>query len=206
MEDAFGRKYKRVLEILPDVAECAQGKLVLVGGTALALFHLKHRVSVDLDFVPANGDCALGRSSPPPGGDDVKLKEGLKGCMTKKGYRTTPGRFKNQFVVQFEDTSIKVEIFIPGEKVKLAEGHAFGARAVKVASIDDIFQMKIAAYKDRREARDLFDIFCVLQSRGAGFGMVKKLVSTSGMPKNIEDIKLMAVNPSDAAEFQKVIS
>ena len=90
MDEQFNRKYKKVLEILPDVAACAQGKLVLVGGTALALFYLKHRVSVDLDFVPVEGD-------------EVKLKEALKGCLTSKGYRTTPGAFKNQFVVQFED-------------------------------------------------------------------------------------------------------
>ena len=193
MDDAFERKYKRVLEILPDVAECAQGKLILVGGTALALFHLKHRVSVDLDFVPASGN-------------DIELKEKLKGCMTKKGYRTMPGRFKNQFVVQFEDTSIKVEIFIPDREVKRVEEHEFGARTVKVASCEDIFQMKIAAYKDRKEARDLFDIFCILKSRGSDFDMVKQLVSASGMPKNSSDLEIMAVNQSDAAGLRKVIS
>jgi len=192
MDDSFGRKYKRVLEILPDVAECAQGKLILVGGSALALFHLKHRVSIDLDFVPVAGD-------------DIKLKEGLKGCMTKKGYRTIPGRFKNQFVVQFEDTSIKVEVFIPSREIKRVEEHEFGARMVNVASLEDILQMKIAAYKDRSEARDLFDIFCILKASDSGFGTVKKLVSACGMPKNSEDIEAMAVNQSDAAGLQKVI-
>jgi len=193
MEDTFERKYKRVLEILPDVAECAQGKLILVGGTALALFHLKHRVSVDLDFVPLKGD-------------DIELKEELKGCMTKKGYRTSPGRFKNQFVVQFEDTSIKVEVFLPDHKIKRIEEHEFGARAVNVASREDIYLMKIAAYKDRKEARDLFDIFCLLKASGSGFDMVKKLVSKNGKPENIEDLKTMAANQSDVAELQKVIS
>ncbi len=191
MDNAFGRKYKRVLEILPDVAECAGEKLILVGGTALALFHLKHRVSVDLDFVPA-------------GGNDIRLKEELKGCMSKRGYRTSPGRFKNQFVVQFEDTSIKVEIFIPDRKIKRVEEHEFCARKIRVASCEDIFQMKIAAYKDRREARDLFDIFCILQARGRDFGMVKKLLS-GGMPKNIGDLEIMALNRSDATGLRKVI-
>ena len=193
MDGAFGRKYKRVLEILPDVSDCAQGKLILVGGTALALFHLKHRVSIDLDFVPVNGS-------------DTKLKEELKGCMTKKGYRTMPGRFKNQFVVQFEDTSIKVEIFHPDQKVKRVEEHEFGARKIKVASRDDIFQMKIAAYNDRKEARDLFDIFCVLKASGSDFDLVKKLVLKYGMPEHAEDIEAMAVDRADATELRKVIA
>ncbi|VVB58335.1 Nucleotidyl transferase AbiEii toxin, Type IV TA system [Candidatus Anstonella stagnisolia] len=193
MDNTFERKYKRVLEILPDVAQCAQGKLVLVGGTALALFHLKHRVSVDLDFVPLQGS-------------DTKLKEELKGCLTKKGYHTTAGSFTNQFVVQFEDTSIKVEIFIPEHKIKRIEERDFGAAKIQVASLEDILQMKIAAYGDRKEARDLFDIFCILKSGSSDFGIMEKLISKSGMPQNSKDIELMALNPSDAAELRKMLS
>lgn len=193
MDEQFNRKYKKVLEILPDVAACAQGKLVLVGGTALALFHLRHRVSVDLDFVPVDGD-------------DVKLKEALKGCLTSKGYRTTAGAFKNQFVVQFEDTGIKVKVFMPERKLQRIERHIFGGAEVKAASLDDIFQMKLSAYEDRREARDLFNIYCILKEKGTGFGLLKKLLSKSGMPKNSGDIGSMALNPDDASEFQMVVS
>jgi predicted nucleotidyltransferase component of viral defense system len=192
MNESFNRKYKKVLEILPDVAECAQGKLILVGGTALALFYLKHRVSVDLDFVPIVGD-------------ETKLKEELKGCLSRKGYRTMPGAFKNQFVVQFEDTSIKVEVFEPDRKIRKVQEHVFGGAKIKVASLDDILQMKLSAYNDRKEARDLFDIFCMIKAKAGSFGVVKKLVSKSGMPKNIDDIGVMAMTPDDAAEFQKVI-
>ncbi|NYZ79337.1 nucleotidyl transferase AbiEii/AbiGii toxin family protein [Candidatus Micrarchaeota archaeon] len=192
MNESFNRKYKKVLEILPDVAECAQGKLILVGGTALALFYLKHRVSVDLDFVPVSGD-------------EIKLKEELKGCLSKKGYRTMPGAFKNQFVIQFEDTSIKVEVFEPGWKIKCIEEHVFSGISIKVASLSDILEMKQDAYSDRKEARDLFDIFCILKGKG-GSAMVKKLITKSGPPKGIEDIGAMALNQEDAAAFQKVVS
>jgi predicted nucleotidyltransferase component of viral defense system len=193
MDEQFNRKYKKVLEILPDVAGCANGKLVLVGGTALALFHLKHRVSVDLDFVPVDGD-------------DVELKEALKGCLTKKGYRTTPGAFKNQFVVQFEDTGIKVEVFVPERKLQHIERHVFGGVEVKAASLGDIFQMKLSAYEDRKEARDLFDIYCILKANRSGFGLLKNLLSKSGMPKNSGDIGSMAMNQDVAAGFRKVVS
>ncbi len=193
MDETFDRKYKKVLEILPDVAECARGELVLAGGTALALFHLKHRVSVDLDLVPVSGD-------------DVRLKEELKGCLSKKGYRTIRGAFRNQFVVKFEDTSIRVEVFVPEKKIKHIEEHVFGSVKVKVASLDDIFRMKLSAYEDRKEARDLLDIFCILKKRGESFAILKELISKSGTPKNADEIEAMALNPQDAGELRKVIS
>jgi predicted nucleotidyltransferase component of viral defense system len=193
MDESFERRYKKVLEILPDVADCAKGNLVLVGGTALALFYIKHRISVDLDFVPVAGE-------------KTKLKEELKGCLSKKGYRTISGAYSNQFIVQFEDTSIKVEIFESDRRIRRIEEHVFGGMKINVASLNDIFQMKLSAYSERKEARDLFDIFCVLKAKGGSFGMIKKLISKSGAPKNIDSIDAMALGANDVAEFQKVIS
>ncbi len=192
MDSTFNRKYQKVLEILPDVAACAEGKLVLVGGTALALFYLKHRVSVDLDFVPVSGD-------------DVRLKGELKGCLSKKGYRTTPGAYQNQFVVQFEDTGIKVEVFEPAHKIRRTTEHAVGISKILVASMDDIFDMKLLAYAERKEARDLFDIFCILKSKGLDFGPVRALISENGTPHNLEDVENMAMANADAAAFSKVV-
>lgn len=197
IDETFDRKYKKVLEILPDVAECTQGKLILVGGTALALFYLNHRVSVDIDFVPVSGD-------------DVRLKEELKGCLSKKGYRTIRGAFRNQFVVKFEDTSIRVEVFVPDKKIKHIEEHVFGSAKIKVASLEDILQMKISSYKDRKEARDLFDILCILKKKGESLVAVKKqiseLISESGMPANVFEIETMALDLKYVAELKKVIS
>ncbi len=193
MEGTFQRKYKKVLEILPDVAECANGNLILVGGTALALFYLKHRASIDLDFVPIAGD-------------EAKHKENLKGRLSKMGYRTATGVYQNQFIVQFEDTSIKIEIFYPDYKIQKFEEHVFGTKTLKVASLDDIFQMKIQAYNDRMEARDIFDIFCILKLKGSDYSQIKKLILKAGMPNNIEDIDAMAINPKDAEDFKKAIS
>ena len=142
MKGDFALKYARILEILPSVAECTDGKLILVGGTALAIFHLKHRLSVDLDFATL-------------GGDDAKAKEALKGCLSSKGVRAFRSRFSNQFVVHFEDTSIKVEVLPPSFKVKKAEWHSVGGSRLLVASLGDILRMKEAAYAEREEARDL---------------------------------------------------
>ena len=192
MDEAFNRKYKKVLEILPDVAECAHGNLILAGGTALALFYLKHRISVDLDFVPIEGT-------------DVSVKEKLKGCLTKIGYRTAVGAFKNQFIIQFEDTSIKIEIFEPEARIKKVEEHTFSGAKIKVASIGEILKMKIAAYRNRREARDLFDIFCIRKRDGDAPTVVKKLISEVGEVKNIYEIDSTAFNSDDVNEFKKVV-
>ena len=103
MNEKFQLKYQKILDIMPDIAECANKELILIGGTALSLFHLKHRISVDLDFIPIKTN----------GNSDVTLKERLKGCISKKGYRAQRSAYTNQFTIQFEETSIKVEILIP---------------------------------------------------------------------------------------------
>ncbi len=192
MDEQFNRKYRKVLEILPDVAECAEGKLILVGGTALALFHLKHRISIDLDFVPMEGD-------------DAKLKQELKGCLSKKGYRAARAVYANQFVIQFEDTSIKVEVFIPEHKVRNFEEYEVGNAKLAVASLEDIFEMKLIAYANRKAARDLFDIIFVLKKKGADFGQVAELIAKYGMPEDIKDVKNMALSENDYEIFAKVV-
>jgi predicted nucleotidyltransferase component of viral defense system len=192
MEERFQLKYRRVLEALPDVAECADRRLILVGGTALALFHLNHRISIDLDFVPN-------------GGVDTKLKEDLKGCLTGKGYRTQRAAYANQFIIQFEDTSIKVEVFESDYKIKNAEEVGLGNSRILVASAGDILQMKLRSYVDRNEARDLFDIVFILKERGEGFDCIRGLIEKDGYPKNVDEVEGMAVRKEDYIFFRKVI-
>jgi predicted nucleotidyltransferase component of viral defense system len=191
MDEKFELKYRRVLDILPDVSDCANKKLVLVGGTALALFHLNHRISIDLDFVPLNGK-------------DVELKENLKGCLTKKGYKTKRAAHTNQFVIQFEDTSIKVEVFETEYKINKIEEKHFSNGTILVASIEDILEMKIQSYMDRQEARDLFDIVFILKERKKDNNILNDLIA-KGEIKNIEDIKNMVLKNEDYEFFQKVI-
>lgn len=192
MQERFELKYKRVLEILPDVADCINKELVLVGGTALALFHLNHRVSIDLDFVPLTGN-------------DVELKERIKGCLTKKGYKTKRAAYTNQFVIQFEDTSIKLEVFESNYKIKKIEEITFSNSTILVASMGDILNMKIQSYEDRLEARDLFDIVFILKKQNADNDILNKLMA-KGKPKNIEQIENMVPQKDDYEYFLKVIN
>ena len=192
MEKQFYTKYSRLLEALPDVAECAEGKLALVGGTALTLFYLKHRVSVDLDFVP------IGK------GDEARLKEALKGCLSKKGYTTLRASHTNQFVIQFEDSSIKVEVFHPQTKVLSFEEHPFGNAKLKVASLEDLFRMKSEAYLDRKAARDLFDCVCIMK-RKDDFSRLGELLR-NGLPDDLAEAGELAFNKEEYDFFIKVIN
>ena len=193
MENIFQRKYRLATDILSDVADCAHGRLILVGGTALALFYLEHRVSVDLDFVPVSGD-------------DAKEKEALKGCLSKKGYRTQRARFSNQFIVQSESTSVKVEVFTPEEKVRKTEKRILGGRELMVASLDDLLRMKAEAYSNRRKSRDLFDVVAILQKEGRDLSLAEKLIAEHGRPDDSGELEQMDPDEAVLSSFRKVLA
>lgn len=192
MDERANRKYKRVLEIIHHVAECSDGKMILVGGTALALFYLKHRLSIDLDFIPVSGD-------------EFKLKEMLKGCLTKHGYRTAAAAYRNQFVIHFDDTSIKVEIFSSDYTIKKTEKFSFGIYDIAVASLDDILQLKLLAYKNRKEARDLFDIVCILKNKNQNLDTINDLVKESGLPVNGDELEKLITDHRSYELYKEVL-
>lgn len=190
MDERFHRKYKRVLEVIADVAECADGKLILVGGTALALFYLRHRISLDLDFVPV-------------GMDETGASRALKGCLSKKGYRATRGIYANQFVLQFQDTGIKIEVFEPETPVREYTEIRVGDAKLKVATVEEIFRMKIDTYIRRREARDIYDILFMMKEKG-DFSQLAEILR-SGQPKNMETLGDLVDNKENYEFFVKVM-
>ncbi|VVC01814.1 Nucleotidyl transferase AbiEii toxin, Type IV TA system [uncultured archaeon] len=192
MREAFEKKYRRVLEILPDIAQATEDKLVLVGGTALAVFYLQHRTSVDIDFVPIKDR-------------DDKMKEMLKGALSSKGYRTQRSAYANQFVVQFDDTAIKIEVFEPEYKIRKIERHEIRGHKLQVASVEDIFRMKKLAYKDRHASRDLFDLYCMARRDGNGNEIVWQMIRKFGKPERLDEFQHMVLKPQDYDEFVKVI-
>ena len=193
MESIFERKYNLAKAILADVADCIDCQLILVGGTALAIFYLQHRVSVDLDFVPLSGD------------DVAAAKQALKGCMSKKGYRTQAARWHNQFIVQSENTSVKVEVFTPEEKIGKTEKRVYGSKELLVASLDDLMKMKILAFSQRGKARDLFDIVAILLKTGKSLSQAAELVKKRGVPEDVAELEQMAPDENVLVEFKKVI-
>ena len=193
MESIFERKYILAKAILADAADCIGCRLILVGGTALALFYLQHRVSVDLDFVPLSG------------GDVAAAKQALKGCMSKKGYTTQTARWHNQFIVQSETTSVKVEVFASEEKIGKTEKRIYGGKELLVASLDDLLKMKILAFSQRGNARDLFDVVAILRKTGKSMSFADELVKKRGIPDDVAELEQMAPDEKILAEFKKVI-
>ena len=180
------------MESIEDVAECVDGELILIGGTALALFYLKHRVSIDLDFVPVKQNT------------EDTAKEKLKGALSKKGYRTQRTTYANQFIVQFEDCSVKVEIFTPEREIKQIQEFSLGSKKIKVASIEDLLAMKQDAYYQRLEARDLYDIVFLLKKLNRDPTSLIRLLLSYGKPKNISDLQNM-VSQSQFLIFEEVL-
>jgi len=193
MENVFQRKYELAKQILSDVADCANCQLILVGGTALAVFYLQHRVSVDLDFVPLSGD------------DVAAAKQALKGCMSTKGYVTQRARWHNQFIVQSENTSIKVEVFTPEEKIAKTEKLLAGGKEILVASLDDLLKMKTLAFSQRGKARDLFDVVAILMKTGKSLSFAEKLAKKRGIPDDVAELEQMSPDEKILAKFKKVI-
>jgi len=193
VDNVFQRKYDLAKRILSDVADCIDCQLILVGGTALALFHLEHRVSVDLDFVPLHDQ------------DVSEAKQALKGCMSKKGYVTQRARWHNQFIVQSENTSVKVEVFTAEDKIENVEKLLIGEHYVLVASLDDLMKMKTRAFLDRGKARDLFDIVAILLRTKKSLSQATELVKKRGIPDDTEELLQMSPDETVLAAFHKVI-
>jgi len=194
MEEKALLKWTHISQIIWNVAGCAHEELVLVGGTALALFHLLHRISIDIDFVPLKGK------------DEVEAKRKLKGCLSKKGYRTTVGAHWNQFIINFEDTAIKVEVFQTEHQFKKIEKKSIGGETILAASIDDIYEMKVTTYAERKEVRDLYDIYCIAKIRNEVKATLKKILQSSGKPQKMESLKSLLFSEQAYNEFQEAIS
>jgi len=192
METAAHRKYARIVSSLEDIARYTEGRLMLVGGTALAIFYLNHRVSVDLDFVPL-----LER--------EEKAKERFKGNLSNAGYTTLRAAFKNQFVIQFENVSVKVEIFVPDRKLAAPEERKIGNANIKIATLNDLLEMKREAYYARKKARDIFDIFAILRKLNAKYDEIKEMLKKDGKPEDIEELKTMIIDKECFADFEKVL-
>lgn len=188
-------KYRKIEEIISDIAACTGKELILVGGTALALFYLKHRASVDLDFVPITFK------------DEEKYARKFKGALSTIGYRAARSAFTNQFVINFENTAIKIEIFVPdGFTPKNPVEKDVQGNVLLVATLDDLATMKIETYASRKQGRDLYDIFCIPETNGGGVETMKKLIQKYGKPENLDYLQEMVFDQSIFKKFVEVMN
>lgn len=123
----------------------------LTGGTALAGFYLKHRLSDDLDFF----------TSKPP--DSIFLHsfaDKIKQALDAKSVRFEKIYDRNQFFFNFKKTELKLEFtlypFTQLEKSKTIDG-------IKIDSLRDIAANKLMAMLDRFDPKDFADLFFLLK-------------------------------------------
>ncbi len=136
-------------EIWPQLAAAPRLRLVLYGGTAVAL-HLGHRVSVDFDFF---GDAPL---------DKHRIEQSfafMAGATT----------------VQEADNTLVVIATLPSGAVKVSFFGGIGIGRINdplqtegatllVASLEDLLVTKLKAILDRAEAKDYRDISALLSA------------------------------------------
>ncbi|MFH1754011.1 MAG: nucleotidyl transferase AbiEii/AbiGii toxin family protein [Candidatus Omnitrophota bacterium] len=164
MDAKIRRLQERVLRVFSDEAD----SFALAGGTALELYYLKHRFSLDLDFFsPRYTDAEIS-----------KLVRAFSKKLDKKiGLEAeflTPGRARVKFYtipIAGHARPLKID-FVEDIILKRPSIRLFGG--VRAYSAKDIYMMKIAAIsgttpgvdrvgregiEGRMEARDAFDLY-----------------------------------------------
>lgn len=125
----------------------------LSGGTALAAYHLHHRVSEDLDFFT--------REDP----DAIFLPAFMERVREELGGKTVRAERlhdRRLFFLEVEDDDVKIEFtyypFPQLESPVIQDG-------IRVDSLRDIAANKLAAILDRFDPKDFVDLFFILQRR-----------------------------------------
>ncbi len=190
--DKIEAKQRRVIELLPYLSKCVAGRAVMVGGTALRLFYLNHRSSIDIDFAiekEPDGFC-----------------KDIKGCLSKMGFEAKKTTYTNVFTVNFPETAVRIEVFVPSAKIKETISVDLEGTELKVASLPSLLELKLASYHDRRLFRDLFDIWAILRHEKLPMDRLKEVLLKSGPPVDeISELKMMNILDTDMAEFLEVM-
>lgn len=167
----------------------------LIGGTALS-FHLKHRISEDLDFVISG---AL------PQNDIKELLKELKANGSTVVFKPQ----SDQTLYDYEEACDDIhedhqDWIVDGVKLTFVNSRAFGDdqqiilsdiptlyHGVKIASVDTIFKMKSLLILDRTKSRDYFDLLTLYAHDNTNYSpceTIKLIKDAHPLYKNNEDI------------------
>lgn len=128
--------------------------LRLDGGTALAAFHLGHRVSKDLDFF---ADYQLNAAA---------FAEVVRDVAEERGFRMRPTRGRSmgfaQFIASDPETGIEVQLDFAAASPFHLEERDVAAEGIHVSSYRDLCAGKLHAICDRYEPRDYVDLYAIL--------------------------------------------
>lgn len=141
-------------------------KFYLTGGTALSVFYLHHRLSIDLDFF----------SDKPFSYEELTIfLNKIKGEFNLQEIPAVKIFDRWQFTVEAKEP-VKLEfVYFNHEKKRLKplEKHM----DIFVDSLDDIAANKTLAYFDRNEPKDLFDLYYLINKSGFSVSRLLQLVN-----------------------------
>lgn len=184
-------KQRRVIELLPFVARCARGRAVLVGGTALALFYLGHRASIDMDFAVGEGN--------------AEFAQELKGCLSRTGFQTKRTAHRNVFTVHFPETAVRVEVFVPEGGIGKTKEFELAGEKILVASPEELLRLKLASYKDRGFALDLFDMWALQRHMKKSIGGLRKLARKRRPVDDVAELRMIGVSDEMIRRFSSEV-
>lgn len=156
----FNENQKTLIKLL-SISPLAK-KFYLTGGTALSVFYLNHRLSIDLDFF---SDKPFFYNELTFFIDQVKEKFNLREIPAVKIFD------RWQFTIEGKEL-VKLEfVYFNHEKKRLKPlGKNMG---IFIDSLDDIAANKTLAYFDRNEPKDLFDLYYLINK--SGFSVLRLL-------------------------------
>ena len=133
--------------------------LRLDGGTALAAFHLGHRVSKDLDFF---ADYQVNAAA---------FAEVVREVAEERGFQMRPTRARSmgfaQFIARDPEADVEVQLDFAAASPFHLEQRDVAAEGIQVSSYRDLCAGKLHAICDRYEPRDYVDLYAIL-TRPAG--------------------------------------
>jgi predicted nucleotidyltransferase component of viral defense system len=179
-------KVLRLLDVLQEIAgdELLADRLVLKGGTALNVFHLRlDRLSVDIDlnYVGALDRAAMEAERP-------ALDDALNRLLTAMGYaiRRQPGEHAGgKWIGRFTSVlgggaTLEVDVNYMARQplfgVDRLDSVVLGdvqAKAIPVLNLHEVIASKLVALVDRRAARDLFDARRILDIPNLDWARIK---------------------------------
>lgn len=140
---------RKVIELV--ASEKKLNDIYLTGGTALANYYLKHRISDDLDFFTSKEPDTIFLH---------KFASSLKDALEAQNLRFEKLHDRNQFFLEFEKEELKIEFtlypFTQLEKPKVEDG-------IKIDSLRDIAANKMMTILDRFDPKDFVDLYFILQ-------------------------------------------
>ena len=161
----------------------------LTGGTALSAFYLKHRYSYDLDFFTEEKESL----------DINNIIVFLKSIPNLNSISYEKIYDRRIFFININGKNLKIEFtFYPFKNI----AKRITADGLNIDSFEDIFVNKIAAISDRKETKDLIDLYFILEKKGVSYILwgVEKAKEKFGIDGLQYIIQRRLINPPENLE------